>query len=121
MPCRVSIFGMVNVTLPTESVRTKACHVSSNTPRLVEKSAACGWSRAVTVFRAQGFLVELAHACLRQRFNKQDLLWNGELRDRALLAVREDVSLDVLLAHRRRGLRISHDERQCALSPIGHL
>jgi putative NADH-flavin reductase len=37
----------------------------------------------------------------------------------ALFAVREDVSLDVLLAHGRRGLRITHDERKRPLSPSG--
>src|ERR1700693_2207944 len=37
----------------------------------------------------------------------------------ALFAVREDVSLDVLLAHGRRGLRITHDERKRPFSPSG--
>src|SRR3984957_14934385 len=88
-----------------------------NAPRLAENYAAYQWSRAVTVLSAQRLLVELADACLGQRFNEQDLLRNGEFRDLALFAVREDVSLDVLLAHGRRHLRITHDERERPFSP----
>src|ERR1700733_8877134 len=90
-----------------------------NAPRLAENYAAYQWSRAVTVLSAQRFLVELADACLGQRFNEQDLLRNGELRDLPLFAVREDVSLNVLLAHRRRGLRITHNQRKRPFSPSG--
>src|SRR5271154_205395 len=97
--------------------RPSRVDASWNALRLVENCAAYQWSRAVTVMSAQRFLVELADACLGQRFNEQDFLRNGEFRDHALFAVGEDVSLDVLLAHGRCGLRIPHDERKRPFSP----
>ena len=65
------------------------------------------------------FLSNLPTLVLANASTNRIFCGTAKSRDHALFAVREDMNLDVLLAHGRRGLRITHDERKRPFSPTG--
>src|SRR5262249_23947665 len=74
-------------------------------------------SGRVAVLLAQHLLVELADTCFSKDLDEDDLLRHAIFRNDAFIALGHHMRFEIVVAHRRLGLRIAHYKRERALSP----